>query len=423
MVFLGLLFQMGRFEITLDPMRVFPLAARGLAVCVLLTVANAPLAQADDPSVGALQVRLVQSRMHLNDLYARSAAAAERLNGARYELARADTDLKQQRAAVKRAEAQLADQRDAVATLTVEQLQSGTGTARLTTLFESDGPLQLLERAGAYASTNEAMNARIDELSAGQIVRDAAVQRADEAQEARRAAVKEQARASAAIDRSVAAAEAAVKSTRRERNALIKQLASLQGVTVAVAEKRQDRIDERIDQGGPSAPVGGGGGNTDEPTGGANTTEPAAEPTQPKPTPKPTATPKPPASNPPPASGGRVEKAIAFAEAQLGDPYKWGGAGPNSWDCSGLTMRAWASAGVSLPHSASAQYTLTRKVPVGSIKRGDLVFWSNGSAKSIYHMAMYLGGGKMIHAPRPGRSVEIVPLTYWIKPDLASRPG
>jgi cell wall-associated NlpC family hydrolase len=51
------------------------------------------------------------------------------------------------------------------------------------------------------------------------------------------------------------------------------------------------------------------------------------------------------------------------------------------------------------------------------------VFWSNGSAKSIYHVAIYLGGGKMIHAPRPGRSVEIVSLTYWIKPDLAARPG
>ena len=418
---------MGRFEITLDPMRVFPLAVRGLAVCVLLTVASAPFAQADDPSVGALQVRLVQSRMHLNDLYARSAAAAERLNGARYELAQADADLKRQRAAVKRAEAQLADQRDAVATLTVEQLQSGTGTARLTTLFESDGPQQLLERAGAYASTNEAMNARIDALSARQVVRDAAVQRADEAQQARRAAVKEQAAASAAIERSVAAAEAAVKSTQRERDALIKQLASAQGVTVAVAEKKQDKIDERIDRGGPSAPVGGGGGGTDEPTGGPATTEPAPEPTQPKPTPKPTTkpttTPKPPASNPPPAAGSRVEKAIAFAEAQLGDPYKWGGAGPNSWDCSGLVMKAWAAAGVSLPHYAGAQYAQTKKVSVGSIQRGDLVFWSNGGSKSIYHVAMYLGGGKMIHAPRPGRKVEIVPLNYWIKPNLASRPG
>src|SRR5690606_29476453 len=129
------------------------------------------------------------------------------------------------------------------------------------------------------------------------------------------------------------------------------------------------------------------------------------------------------ASDPPPASGSTVEKAIAFARAQLGEKYKWGGTGPNAWDCSGLVMKSCAAAGVSLPRAASGQYTRTKRVSVGSIKRGDLLFWSNGRAKSIYHVAMYLGDGKMIHAPRPGRSVEIQPITYWIKPDLASRPG
>ena len=86
-------------------------------------------------------------------------------------------------------------------------------------------------------------------------------------------------------------------------------------------------------------------------------------------------------------------------------------------------MKAWGAAGVSFPHSASAQFSRSQRVSVGSIQPGDLVFWSKGSARSIYHVAMYLGGGKMIHAPRPGRNVEIVSITYWIKPDLASRPG
>jgi cell wall-associated NlpC family hydrolase len=388
---------------------------------LLLAGVSAPIAQADDPTVAELQVRLVQSRMHLNDLYARSAAAAERLNGATYELEEAKAELKRQRAAVQRAEASLADQRDAVATLTVEQLQSGSGTAKLTTLFESDGPQQLLERAGAYASTNEAMNARIDTLTARQVVRDAAVRRADAAQESLSAAVKDKTAAAAGIDRAIAAAESAVKSTSRERDALIQQLAAAQGVTVKEAAKKQDKIDEKIDQGGPSTPVGGPAtdqGPTNDPT-----TEPKPKPTEPKPSvPTPKPTPKPPA-DPPPASGSKVETAIAFARAQLGEPYKWGGAGPGSWDCSGLVMKAWGAAGVGFPHSASAQFTQSKRVSVGSVQRGDLVFWSNGSAKSIYHVAMYLGGGKMIHAPRPGRNVEIVSFTYWIKPDLAARPG
>jgi peptidoglycan DL-endopeptidase CwlO len=406
-------------------MRVFPLAVRGLAVCVLLTVASTPTAQADDPSVGELQVRLVESRMHLNDLYARSAAAAERLNGATFELAEAKADLKRQKAEVKRAEARLAVQREVVATLTVEQLQSGSGTARLTTLLESDGPQQLLERAGAYTSTNEALNARVDTLTARQVVRDAAVRRADAAQGALKDAVKDQAAAAAGIDRAIAAAEAAADSTRRERDTLIKQLASAEGVTVREASKKQDEIDERIDQGGPSTPVGGPAPEPDPPREDPIPSDPPPNEPKPKPTPKstPKPTPKPPANDPPPASGSKVDRAIAFAKAQLGEPYRWGGEGPGSWDCSGLVMKAWGAAGVSFPHSASAQFSRSQRVSVGSIQPGDLVFWSKGSARSIYHVAMYLGGGKMIHAPRPGRNVEIVSITYWIKPDLASRPG
>src|SRR5688500_14584269 len=407
-------------------MRVFPLAIRGLAVCVLLTVASTPTAQADDPTVGELQVRLVESRMHLNDLYARSAAAAERLNGATFELAEAKAELKRQKAEVERAEARLADQREAVAALTVEQLQSGSGTARLTTLLESDGPQQLLERAGAYTSTNEALNARVDALTARQVVRDAAVRRADAAQGALKNAVKDRAAAAAGIDRAIADAEVAAESTRRERDTLVKQLASAQGVTVQEASKKQDEIDERIDQGGPSTPVGGPAPEPDPPrkdpapSDSTPTPKPTQKPT-PKPTPKPA--PKPPPADPAPASGSKVDRAIAFARAQLGEPYRWGGEGPGSWDCSGLVMKAWGAAGVSFPHSASAQFSRSQRVSVGSVQRGDLVFWSNGSARSIYHVAMYLGGGKMIHAPRPGRSVEIVSFTYWLKPDLASRPG
>lgn len=406
-------------------MRVFPLAIRGLAACVLLTVASTPTAQADDPSVGELQVQLVESRMRLNDLYARSAAAAERLNGATFALSEAKADLKRQKAEVARAEARLAVQRAAVAALTVEQLQSGSGTARLTTLLESDGPQQLLERAGAYSSTNEALNARVDTLTARQVVHDAAVGRARAAQGTLRDAVKDQAAAAAGIDRAIAAAEATAVSTRRERDTLIKQLASVQGVTVQEATKKQDRIDERIDQGGPSAPVGGPVPNSDPPSQDPpprDTTPAQPRPSEPKPSPKPKPTPKPPA-DPPPASGSKVDRAIAYAKAQLGEPYKWGGEGPSSWDCSGLVMKAWGAAGVSFPHSASAQFTRSQRISVGSIQPGDLVFWSKGSARSIYHVAIYLGGGKMIHAPRPGRNVEIVSITYWIKPDLASRPG
>jgi peptidoglycan DL-endopeptidase CwlO len=106
-----------------------------------------------------------------------------------------------------------------------------------------------------------------------------------------------------------------------------------------------------------------------------------------------------------PASG-RASEAIKTAYAQLGDPYVFGAAGPGSFDCSGLTMFAWAAGGVSLPHSSAAQYSSLPHVSIGDLQPGDLVFYYS----PISHVAIYIGGGRIIHAPHPGRSVEIAPL-------------
>jgi cell wall-associated NlpC family hydrolase len=94
-------------------------------------------------------------------------------------------------------------------------------------------------------------------------------------------------------------------------------------------------------------------------------------------------------------------KAIATAAAQIGDPYQWGAAGPDRFDCSGLTMYAWAAAGVSLPHSSRAQYASLPKIPLSQVQPGDLVF--RGSP--IHHVAIYEGNGVVIAAPHSGSSV------------------
>ncbi len=103
-----------------------------------------------------------------------------------------------------------------------------------------------------------------------------------------------------------------------------------------------------------------------------------------------------------PASG-RAKIAIEFALAQLGEPYRWGGAGPGSWDCSGLTMMAWRQAGVSLPHHAASQINYGTRVSKSELQPGDLVFFYS----PISHNGMYLGDGKMIHAPHTGDVVKI----------------
>ena len=116
-----------------------------------------------------------------------------------------------------------------------------------------------------------------------------------------------------------------------------------------------------------------------------------------------------------PAAAGKVAKVLKYAYAQLNKPYRFGGAGERTFDCSGLVMRAWASAGVSLSHSAAAQQRSGRRVPLSQLQPGDLVFWGNPA----YHVGIYVGGGKILDAPHTGTVVQIQPI--WGRPSSAVR--
>jgi len=108
------------------------------------------------------------------------------------------------------------------------------------------------------------------------------------------------------------------------------------------------------------------------------------------------------------APNARVKRVLDYACAQLGKPYRWGGEGPNSFDCSGLTMRAWQQAGVSLPHNAAMQSRYGTRVSAENLRPGDLVFFN----RSISHMGIYIGNDLMLHAPRTGDVVHIAPMRY-----------
>ncbi|MGQ0632181.1 MAG: NlpC/P60 family protein [Sporichthyaceae bacterium] len=108
----------------------------------------------------------------------------------------------------------------------------------------------------------------------------------------------------------------------------------------------------------------------------------------------------------PVVNSARAAKAVKFALAQLGDRYVWSAAGPDAWDCSGLTMMAWRQAGVSLPHSSAQQYATGRKIPREALQPGDLVYFYS----PISHVALYIGNGQIVDAPNPGKPVQIRPL-------------
>ena len=130
-----------------------------------------------------------------------------------------------------------------------------------------------------------------------------------------------------------------------------------------------------------------------------------------------------------PADGGKVETAISYARQQLGEAYVLGGMGPNVWDCSGITKASYAAAGIYIgTHSATNQFNTMaaerRLVPLNQAVRGDLMWYSQESAFNgdKYHVVIYLGGGMMLEAPNPARTVRIVPLRYGELFPYAGRP-
>lgn len=114
-------------------------------------------------------------------------------------------------------------------------------------------------------------------------------------------------------------------------------------------------------------------------------------------------------------ASGRAKQALAFAMAQIGDPYVYGGTGPDGWDCSGLVMKSWAAAGVSIPRVVGPQIAAGKAVPMDQLQPGDIVAYGDMS-----HDGLYVGDGKVVHAPRPGKSVEITSLSGFTR---AARVG
>ncbi|MFB7672510.1 NlpC/P60 family protein [Kitasatospora purpeofusca] len=103
---------------------------------------------------------------------------------------------------------------------------------------------------------------------------------------------------------------------------------------------------------------------------------------------------------------GRAAAVVQFAYSQLGKPYVWGATGPSGYDCSGLTGAAYRAAGVQLPRVSQAQWNAGARIARADLQPGDLVFFYG----DLHHVGLYIGDGRMIHAPRTGKNVEVLPI-------------
>jgi peptidoglycan DL-endopeptidase CwlO len=112
------------------------------------------------------------------------------------------------------------------------------------------------------------------------------------------------------------------------------------------------------------------------------------------------------------------KKAVKFASEQIGKPYVWGAEGPKSYDCSGLTSQAWLNAGRPIPRTSQEQWKQLKHVDIKDMRPGDLIIYFDDAS----HVAMYIGDGAIVHAPRPGRTVTIagagsMPILGVVRPD------
>ena len=385
--------------------------------------------------VAEIQAELVTANAQLEAAALQAEQAFEAYNGARWAAEQAEEQLRQAVADARRAERELSRQRDDLAGLIAVSYQDGGGLTALDAVLGADGPQGVMDQLLAYEGASTSMDAQLQRFAA---TADLADVFRTEAAEARREKLRLLDEAEAAKDAAAAAAasaQAVADSVAARKTELLAELARLQGISVQLAEQRQSALEEierqrAAEEAARQAALEAARRAAEEAEDDPEPAEtvPEAEPApvedpaeDPAPEPAPVE-PAPPVDVTPPAPAGGAASAIAFAKAQLGDPYVWGAAGPDSWDCSGLTMGAWQAGGVALPHYSVAQYDAATPISAAQLRPGDLVFWGTSSSpSSIHHVAMYLGDGMIIHAPRTGRPVSIDSMYYWIPPNFFGR--
>jgi cell wall-associated NlpC family hydrolase len=394
-------------------------------------------------SVAAVRTDLLLANQRLQDAGVRAAQAGEAYNAARWKLAQAQATVQRADARAERAGASLVRQEERYGELIAATYENGPELTALTAMVDQSGVDGMVDAADAtYQLTTAADDIR-DAYDAAAELADLATDDAEEACEEAAGLEKEAEKRRAEAEHQESAAAAEAQAVTRQKDELIAELAQLQDISVDLAARRQaaleaaaqaqaaaaaqqelEQLQTPAEQPDPE-PAGDAGDAVD--AGDSPADPPASDPEpQPHPEPEPDLEPDPepqPDPTPPAPSTSGAQRAISFARAQLGEPYVWAADGPGSWDCSGLTMRAWEAGGKYLPHYSVGQYDTATPISSSQLRPGDLVFWgSSSSPGSIYHVALYVGDGRIIHAPRTGKPVTEESMYYWIPPNFFARP-
>lgn len=353
----------------------------GLALLGVLTIAPPAPAQ----TVEATRAEAARVRAELDQLATELSVAAERHNRARAEVSAVQASLATAREDHARAAARLEQARNRVVEAAVLAYIGAGGPDVLSRLVGASDTDEMLVREQYLRVTSVDQRAVVGAMRA-----------ATEDLELLQGRLGEQEAQARAAAEAAAAREAEARAAESAHRAL---LGRIEGDLAELVAAEQARAEAEAVRSQPAA---------------ARSTTPAPVPAVAAQT-----APAAPSSDAPASDRGAI--AVAEAKKQIGKPYQWGGSGPDSFDCSGLTAWAWKAAGVTLPHSAYLQYKQTARVSVEDIRPGDLLFFGP-NVEGIHHNAIYVGDGQMIEASQTG-----VPVRYrgWRAKDLVGigRPG
>jgi len=388
-------------------------ARRAAVAALALSVGVAPFlstssARADE--ITDLQARADQISAQISDLKAQVESDTAAVDRAAYETQVIDGKIDKasaQLAAAKRNEA--SSRKDLADYALNAYVNGGSGSVDLAALLDTDGD-ELGPRQGYQSTAVGNRQELVDQLQASQrITSDRAATLAAERAKAADVAAKAKAK------------KASAEAAQRELESVQSQVKGKLATLVAQRQAAEERAREARARAATAAAQRQAAAEQAA-AAAASATPSVTAPVQTQSAPATTesqgsAPPPPPAPSTPVPSSGRGGAALAAAASQLGTPYVWGGSSPGGFDCSGLTMWAWRQAGVSIPRVTYSQRSAGRVVPISQLQPGDLVFYNGFS-----HVAMYAGGGSVIHAPHTGDVVKYASL-YMSTPILAVRPG
>lgn len=369
---------------------------RVVAACLALLLMTPVVALAEPDDVREARERLEaarrdmgQAEQRLEQLERTAGIAVENYNEAREKLEELRRQVAERGSEIGRLEREMGTREEKVGDL-ARHLYLHGGGLQLEALLGSGNPSDLQTRASFLRSTAQAQVNVITQLANSRRVMTARLTELEQTQTAAATAEQRLAAEREAVERTLAGQE-------EEVDRLQAEVTEAQEGRTAAERAEAQRIARESARRLAAEQAAQRAARTARQAARDTVSTRASVPTH-SPTPPPRDT-----TSPPSSASGRGKKAVDAALSQLGKPYKWGGEGPNSYDCSGLSMWAWRRAGVSLPHSSRMQYSSTARVSRADLQPGDLVFFGD----PIHHLAIYIGNGKVVEAPYSGSEVRI----------------